>query len=64
MSFDEKCFDLAGLFLGDEPALFSERNKRRLAQAIQDTIEDWIATEKEEPLPDPDEAQPQESTDG
>ena len=46
MSFDSKCYDLAEHFLSDEPALQSERNRNRLAQAIQDAIEDWIEGER------------------
>ena len=50
-SFDPDCCDLAEHFLSDEPALNTERNKKRLAQHIQDTVEDWIAYEREDPLP-------------
>lgn len=52
MSYDSNCYDLAEHFLADEPALNTERNKKRVAQHIQDTIEDWIAYEREDPLPD------------
>ena len=42
MSYDPKCYDLAAAFLEDEPELATEKNKCKLAQHIQDTIEDWI----------------------
>jgi hypothetical protein len=42
MSFDVKCYELAVSFLSDEPKLQSLSYKRRLSQAIQDTIESEI----------------------
>jgi hypothetical protein len=39
--FDLACFDLAEIFLQDEPAFLRERVDG-LAQYIQDAIEDWI----------------------
>lgn len=43
MAYDARCFDLAELFLSDTPEICTERNKRRLAQHIQSSVEDWIA---------------------
>ncbi len=43
MSFDSRCYDLAEIFLFDEPKLRPKTNQ--LAQAIQDAIEDWIEME-------------------
>ena len=45
-SYDPKCFDLAALFLGDEPALHTGKNMDELAHLIQQTIEDYIAAMK------------------
>lgn len=42
MAFDPKCYDLAEAFLVDEPAIASEENKKKLAQAIQTVIEEEI----------------------
>jgi hypothetical protein len=43
MSYDPKCYDLAELFLDDEPSS-PDRSRRtgELAQLIQTTIEDWL----------------------
>jgi hypothetical protein len=41
-SFADSCYDLACDFLRDEPKLSSPINKNKLAQTIQDAIEDWI----------------------
>lgn len=41
-SFDSKCFELAALFLGDEPVLNTEAARTTLASAIQQVIEDEI----------------------
>jgi hypothetical protein len=41
--FDEKCYELAKEFLSDDPDLNNEVNRDKLAQSIQDTIEDEIA---------------------
>ncbi len=41
-TYDEKCYDLAAMFLEDEPGLFTERNNVALAKAIQETIETWL----------------------
>lgn len=39
MSYDEKCFELAGYFL---PETSRVELQEQLAQAIQDAIEDWL----------------------
>jgi hypothetical protein len=44
--FDTQCYELACSFLGDEEALNNEQHKNALAQAIQDTIEDYIQYER------------------
>lgn len=50
MSFDQKCYDLAELFASDLPgAPLPKSEIGELAQAIQTTIEDWLA-EKEETI--------------
>lgn len=47
MAFDPKCYDLAEHFLSDEePPIQSDENKRRLAQTIQNEIENWIEYEE------------------
>ncbi len=46
-TYDERCYDLAAVFLEDEPHLFTEKNNVALALAIQETIEDWIRTERD-----------------
>lgn len=54
MAFDPKCYDLASIFLGDEPHLLTEKRCSALAQIIQTAIEDFIREENDnyEP-PDP-----------
>ena len=42
MSFDPKCYELAVYF-----GLSSERLRTELAQHIQDSIEDWLESEKD-----------------
>ncbi len=42
MAFDRKCYDLAELFLQDETELATAMETAFLAQAIQDTVEDWL----------------------
>jgi len=44
MSFDPRCYDLAELFLSDEPKLNTPVNRNLLAQDIQDAIESTIAS--------------------
>jgi hypothetical protein len=39
---DQRCYDLAATFLGDEPDLHNETNIRSLALEIQQCIEDEI----------------------
>lgn len=53
-SFDSKCYDLANVFLEDEPNLFTDDGCKELAQRIQQTIENFIeeARRNYEP-PDP-----------
>ncbi len=49
MSYDPKCYELAAAFLADEDLdLQSEANRSKLAQGIQDYIEDFIAQEVED----------------
>lgn len=47
MSYDPRCYDLAAMFLEDEPRLFNEKHNDALAQLIQSTIEDYIAYERD-----------------
>ena len=42
--FDPKCLDLAEVFLEDEPAINTDRTCDELALAIQQAIENFIAT--------------------
>lgn len=42
MSYDSQCYNLAQVFLSDCPAINTEKNRDRLAQAIQTCIEDFI----------------------
>jgi hypothetical protein len=42
MGYDQKCYDLAEAFLDDTPEINTTANTERLAQLIQDTIEDEI----------------------
>jgi hypothetical protein len=47
--YDPRCLELARLFIEDEPLLQGPQSAERadrLAQAIQDCIEEWIAEEK------------------
>ena len=39
MAYDEKCYELANVFLSDEPKLFTSANIEQLAQSIQDVID-------------------------
>lgn len=43
ISYDSRCYDLAAIFLGDEPQLHRPDNIDQLAQIIQQAIEDYIA---------------------
>ena len=47
MAYDEKCYEIAGEFLSDHPHLDTVGRCERLAQLIQTTIEDFIATERD-----------------
>lgn len=53
-NYDSRCYDLAEVFLSDEPHLNTDRRRHELALLIQSAIEDWIAHEQSnyEP-PDP-----------
>jgi len=44
--YDSRCLELARVFIGDEPMLQKPGNAERLAQEIQDRIEDWIREQK------------------
>jgi hypothetical protein len=46
MTFDPKCLDLAQNFLSDVPELDAAKLAPVLAQHIQDTIEEFIASER------------------
>jgi len=48
MSYDPRCFDLAEMFLSDNPTINTGNRKQELAQHIQDEIESWIAQWLEE----------------
>jgi hypothetical protein len=41
-TYDRRCYDLAAIFLGDEPDLHTESNIHALALEIQQCIEDEI----------------------
>lgn len=41
-TYDTRCYDLAAIFLGDEPTIHNEVNIHALALEIQQTIEDEI----------------------
>ena len=47
MAYDTKCFDLAEAFLEDSPHLATAKRTDELAQLIQTTIEDFIASEEQ-----------------
>jgi hypothetical protein len=57
MSYDEKCYELAEAFLDDPDTqhINTESNREKLAQDIQDAIEQFIMTAKDnyEPPDDP-----------
>jgi len=42
MGYDSRCYDLAAVFLSDNPEKNTEANRAELAQHIQDEIEGWI----------------------
>ena len=45
-AFDSRCFDLAEIFLEGEPHLATLDKTNELASLIQQTIEDFIAYER------------------
>jgi len=51
MTYDKRCYELAQVFLWDQPGWFEhsyqyrETTKEKLAQEIQRTIEDFIVTD-------------------
>lgn len=42
MAYDSRCYDLAALFLSDNPEKDTEANRKYLAQHIQEEIEGTI----------------------
>jgi hypothetical protein len=52
-TYDSRCYDLAAVFLGDEPQLHTPENIHQLAQLIQQAIEDYIEFMR----PSPDQGQ-------
>jgi hypothetical protein len=44
VTYDPRVYELAELFLSDEPNLATQANARELATWIQTAIEDWIET--------------------
>ena len=44
--YDPQCERLADFFLSDEPELHSAEGVKELAQAIQNTIEDYISSKR------------------
>lgn len=42
-SYDQHCLDLAVFFLKDEGVPYTPADEEALAQAIQDTIENWLS---------------------
>jgi hypothetical protein len=57
MAFDIKCYELAQHFLPDNAP---EQIKSKLAQVIQDDIEDWLSILEEERLRKQEEQQERE----
>lgn len=41
-TYDQRCYDLVAIFLGDEPEVHTPENIDELASAIQSTIEEHI----------------------
>jgi hypothetical protein len=49
VAYDSRCYELAEIFLSDEPEEYQNKVKRRaLAQYIQDAIEEWFEARKDE----------------
>jgi hypothetical protein len=46
-NYDIACFNLAEMFLETEPRLNNQRQIEALADRVQQTIEDWIANERD-----------------
>ena len=46
MAYENRCYDLAAVFLSHEPELDTETRRQELAQLIQTTIENRIAFER------------------
>ena len=42
MSFDPECYELAAAFMEDHPERDTPENRQKLAQTIQDAIEEWF----------------------
>ena len=53
MSFDPKCYEIAECFLEDTPRLYNDKVRAKLAQTIQDVIEDFISDDDNFPQPLP-----------
>lgn len=51
-TYDPHCYELAGLFLADEPRLRTHAHADALAQLIQRTIEEYIEHERSTPSPE------------
>jgi hypothetical protein len=54
ISYDSRCYDLAEIFLEDEPNLNTDQHKRELAGRIQETIESeiqWMRDQHARPAP-------------
>ena len=47
ITYDRRCSELAAIFLGDEPDIFTDENVDELAGLIQKTIEDHISSLQE-----------------
>lgn len=63
MSYDQKCYDLAWEFLSDIQEPVKPADADRLAQEIQQTIEDYLE-EVEERAKEPPQTEPHIDTDG
>ena len=48
MSYDTRCYELAEMFLSEVPIINNAHHADRLAQTIQDTIEQYLGDESEE----------------
>jgi hypothetical protein len=53
MAFDAKCYELAVDFLDDAPGRVTEKIRERLAQTIQDAIEEFLQDADNFPPPEP-----------